>query len=118
MSIRAVERGPRGIFCLGKRQLPLWRRSCGAEASLELQSRQALVGDNITLTRLINQILRKVRRSWSWLSSFSCLIKGLLVTDLGKPVSDQLLIITLLVLARRIVLFRPEPKLVRPNRVR
>src|SRR5439155_17883870 len=56
--------------------------------------------------------------SGSRLSSFPRLVKGLLVTNLGKPVTDQLLIITLLVLARRIVLFRPEPKLVGTNRVR
>src|SRR4029077_13729571 len=99
------------------RQLPLWHRSCGPEARLQLQSRQALVSDNVSLTRLRDQVRRKIGWSGRWMSSFSCLIEGFLVSDLGKPVSDQLLIITLLVLARGVVLFGPKPKLVWPDRV-
>src|SRR5438132_1795297 len=84
-----------------------WHTSCEAEANLQLQSSQTLIRDNVPPTRLLDKICRKVRWTRRGSSLSSCLVKGLLVADLSKPVPDRLLVITLLRLPRRVV--RPWP---------
>src|SRR6266566_10077026 len=90
----------------------------GPRQGLQLQSSQTLIRNNVPSTRFLDQLRWQLRKPRCRSSLSPRLVKSLLVTHLAQPVTDQLLIITLLSLPRRIFILWPESELVRSNRIR
>src|SRR6266571_2289046 len=86
-------------------------------AILQFQLGQTLICLDVPLTSLGDQFRGEVRRPWRRQTRLSRLFQTLLVSYLGEPVPDELLVIAFLSLARGIVRLRPDPKLVRANGV-
>src|SRR2546428_10138538 len=92
------------------RPLP-WCRSSEAGPSLQLQSSQPLIRDDVPSARLFDKLRWQIRRPRRRPALSPRLVKGLLVTHLAQPVADHLLVVALLRLSGRVLARRPEPEL-------
>src|SRR5207247_6937948 len=89
----------------------------GPRQGLQLQSSQTLIRNNVPSTRFLDQLRWQLRRPRRRSSLSPRLVKSLLVTHLAQPVADHLLVVALLRLSGRELALRPEPELVRSNRI-